>query len=46
MIMHADRVAATRPLCTPGTVLDQRPQDFAGEPTNLYAKMLGLCVEL
>jgi len=28
-----------------GRVLDQRPQDFAGEPTNLDAKTLGLRVE-
>ena len=29
-----------------GRALDQRPQVFAREPTNLDAKALGLCVEL
>jgi hypothetical protein len=29
-----------------GRALDQRPQVFAGEPTDLDAPTLGLCVEL
>jgi hypothetical protein len=46
MILHAVADGSDPALQTPSTVLDQCPQVFAGELTNLDAKTLGLCVEL